>query len=333
MIRRRILILGAGAWGTALGQVLADNGHDAILYDRSDAVIDDINANHRNSKYFDQVVISDKLTAKKSLSDIFNFYYPDVIVLAVPTSVMESVLKDIKPYVKDRGIFLNVAKGFDDEGETMSDLIKRYFPSYPVLSLLGPSHAEEVIIKKLTFVDVVDESNTYGCFISELFNNFYFKTSVINDMKGAELGTSFKNTIAIMSGIFCGLGFGDNARAALYTNGLGEMLKLGKALDCNIDTLLGYTGAGDLVVTCYSNNSRNFTAGLEIGKLNSFKKFAGSNTKTVEGVRTVKFIYDKMKNLNIHLPTISCLYNIIYKDIEPLYAVDNLINKQTGLYD
>ena len=110
MIRRRILILGAGAWGTALGQVLADNGHDAILYDRSDAVIDDINANHRNSKYFDQVVISDKLTAKKSLSDIFNFYYPDVIVLAVPTSVMESVLKDIKPYVKDRGIFFKCSK-------------------------------------------------------------------------------------------------------------------------------------------------------------------------------------------------------------------------------
>lgn len=334
MLKRNILILGSGSWGTALGQVLSDNGHHVVLYGNIREQINDINRNHKNSTYFKDITINKDIVATNDLSEAFEHYaYPDLIIFAVPTSVLCKVAKSIIPYVKSKTILLNVAKGYTDDGKSMSDILKEYFPDLPILSLLGPSHAEEVIIRKLTFVNIIDENDLEGYFLSNLFNNFYFKTSVINDMKGAELGTSFKNAIALMSGIYGGLGFGDNARAALYTDGLNEMLTLGKILKCNESTLLNYTGAGDLAVTCYSSNSRNFTAGLKIGQLNSYTEFAKTNNRTVEGIRTVKFFYNKAQELKIHLPIISCLYNIIYKNVEPLYAVDNLINKNIGLFD
>lgn len=334
MLRRNILILGSGSWGTALGQVLSDNGHHVLLYGNIKEQIDDINKNHRNSTYFKDISINKDIEAVDDLDAAFKYYpYPDVVIFAVPTDVLSDVARSIAPYIKSRTVLLNVAKGYTDDGKSMSEVIKQYFPKLPVLSLLGPSHAEEVIIRKLTFVNIADPDDIYGYFLANLFNNFYFKTSVINDIKGAELGTSFKNAVALMSGIYEGLGFGDNARAALYTDGLNEMLLLSKILEGNQDTILGYTGAGDLAVTCYSKNSRNFTAGLKIGQLNSYTEFAKTNNKTVEGIRTVKFFYNKAQELKIHLPIISCLYNIIYKNVEPLYAVDNLINKNVGLFD
>lgn len=331
MNKKNVLVVGSGSWGTALAQVLADNGHNVLIYGNEVKQIDDINKNHKNSFYFDDLEINKDIKATNDLKNAFVNNY-DIILLVVPTTAMKFVLNDLKPYVKNE-IIVNAAKGFDSDGKTMHESIKECFPNNQVLSILGPSHAEEVIRRDLTFVNIADDTDTYGYMVAYMFDNFYFKTKVISDVKTAEFGCTFKNAIALMSGIYTGLGFHDNARAALYTDGLNEMLKLGKALNLNQSILLDYTGAGDLAVTCYSTNSRNFQSGVQIGQLNSYSEFAKNNIKTVEGIRTVNYIYNISEKLNIKLPIIHCLYNIIYKNIEPSYAVDNLINKKAGLYD
>lgn len=330
MRTKQILIIGSGSWGTALGQVLADNNHSVLIYGRNNDEVVDIN-NHKNTKYFQDTVINKNLKAVNDLNECFKNKF-DLIVFAVPSIAINEVAFEIKPFITNE-IILNVAKGFDVNGNSLYKFLKETFKENSVISLLGPSHAEEVILRKLTFVNIVDKNDKDGYLVSEMFNNFYFKTQVINDIEGAEMATNLKNAIALMSGIYEGLGFGDNARAALYTDGLNEMLLLGTKLNIDQNTLLSYVGVGDLAVTCYSKNSRNFRAGEQIGRLNSFESFIKSNNMTVEGLRAVKYLYDLKNKLNIKLSIITCLYNIIYKNIEPLYAVDNLINKKEGIYE
>ena len=331
MKSKNILIIGSGAWGTALAQVLSDNKHNVFIYGNDKNQIQDINQNHQNSQYFGDISINWNIKASTDLNSLFQNINFDVILFVVPSVALDSVLNDVEPYINKSHILINAGKGFDNLGKTLHTIIKEKYPNNEVLSLLGPSHAEEVILRKLTFVDICDDNDLVGYMVAEMFDNFYFKTKVINDTETAEFGCIMKNAVALMSGIYEGLGFGDNARAALYTDGLNEMLLLASRKRLNERLLLGYTGAGDLAVTCYSQNSRNFQAGVQIGKSN-YSTFEKNNTKTVEGIRTVKYLYEEANKLDINLPIINCLYHILYENVEPLYAVDNLINKKSGLY-
>ena len=160
------------------------------------------------------------------------------------------------------------------------------------------------------------------------FSNNYLRVYVQTDEVGAEIGAAIKNTIAIAAGILQGLGMGDNAKAALVTRGLIEMIKLGTFFGGKEKTFLGLTGIGDLMVTCNSHFSRNFQAGLEIGKANSAKEFLKNNTKTVEGIRTTEVLYEIGIKNNIELPIVSAIYDVLYKDVAPKDALVNLMNRK-----
>ena len=326
----KIGIAGTGTWATALAQVLVDNNHEVVLYGREQGQIDDINLYHRNAVYFgDGVILSNKIIAtndvKKICVDV------DAILLSVPTAAMSEVLEKIVPFLTRKMLFVNTAKGFDPYTNLrMSEIIRRQVPSSKrkaIVSLLGPSHAEEVIMRHLTLIAAVSKNKKAAYLIQHIFSNDYFRVYVHKDEVGAEYATAMKNTIAIAAGIIDGLGLGDNAKAALITRGLNEMVKLGRHFHARANTYLGLTGVGDLVVTCGSKHSRNYQAGFMIGQDNSSQRFFKENTKTVEGVRTTKVIHEIAMKRKISLPIIEAIYNVLYLDSKPSEVISRLMSR------
>lgn len=327
---RKIAVLGCGTWGTALAQVLTDNGNDVILFGNHPEQIDDINLNHKNSFYFgDQVILDKRITATLSIEEAVKGR--DIILLSVPTAAIRVVLLEVLPFINENTVFINTAKGFDlDKELRITETIRDAVPKNKykaIVSLIGPSHAEEVIVRDLTCICAVSLNEVVAREIAELFSNEYFRVYVGHDELGSEIGVAMKNCIAIASGILEGLGYGDNARAALCTRGLAEIARFGIAKGAKKETYLGLTGLGDLIVTCYSFHSRNFTAGLEIGKADGAEEFLKNNIKTVEGIRTTKVIYRMAEEMGIELPIITSLYKILYEGMKPSLEISNLMNR------
>ena len=329
-MKKKVAILGSGTWGTALAQVLADNGQEVVLYGNQITQVDDINNNHRNSFFFgNDIVLPESLKATTNLKEAV--HDKDIILISIPTAAYRSVLNDVSKVIEKPVIIINTAKGFDTEKNIrISDLIRECIPEEKrtaIVSLIGPSHAEEVIVRDLTCVCSVSLDIEAATLVAELFSNDYFRVYTNQDEVGSEIGVAMKNAIAIASGILEGLGFGDNARAALCTRGLAEIVRFGKYSGGKAGTYLGLTGLGDLIVTCYSFHSRNFTAGMQIGKDDGVENFFRTNTKTVEGIRTIKVIYQMAKEANIELPIIESLYRIVYEGEKPSKEIKILMNR------
>lgn len=326
----RVGIAGTGTWATALAQVLTDNGHDVLLYGREQSQIDDINNNHRNSFYFGgDVILSPKIIATNAIADIAR--NADIILLSVPTGAVSEVLEKLNPYLGKKILFVNTAKGFDPlTRKRMSEVIRSSISKdklLGVVSLLGPSHAEEVIMRHLTLITSVSKNKKHAAIVQQLFSNKYFRVYILMDEVGAEYSTAMKNCIAIAAGIIDGLGLGDNAKAALITRGLNEMVKLGKYYNARLKTYLGLTGIGDLVVTCGSKHSRNYQAGFIIGSDNSSQRFNRENIKTVEGVRTTKVIHELAQTINLSLPIVKAIYKVLFEDAKPSEVIADLMNR------
>lgn len=322
------LIIGSGSWGTALGQVLADNFHQVIVYGINQNQVDDINLNHQNKAFFgDDVFLNPKIRATSDLKAAVKA--AEVIVISVPSSAMRSVLNDLLPLLTERKYFINTAKGLERGTDLrMSDVIRDVVSEdlrYPIVSLIGPSHAEEVILRQVTLLTATSLDLPTAEVIQTLFANEYFRVYTNTDEIGAELGVAMKNAIAIASGALAGLGYGDNARAALITRGLHEMSKFGVYFGAKAETFLGLSGLGDLVVTCNSHHSRNFKAGYEIGRANSAKAFLKNNTTTVEGIYATQVIHEIACKNKLELPIVNAIYEVLFNDAEPRIIVRDLM--------
>ncbi len=312
----KVAILGTGSWGTALGQVLVDNDHYVVMYGIDDSEIFDINYNRKNSRYFgDEVTLPVVLKATKNLGVAVSD--ADMVVICVPSRFVRGVLENVKVHIKDSAIVVNASKGFDyDTNSRMTDTIREVLGdciNNAVVSVIGPSHAEEVIARKLTSICAVSTDENAARLVQSAFSNSYMRLYVNTDEIGAEYGVALKNVIAIASGILVGRGYGDNAKAALVTRGLSEMIRYGCAKGGRLETYVGLAGLGDLVVTCFSAFSRNYQAGLEIGKMDSAKEFLAKNTKTVEGIYSCKAVYEDLKNYDFEMPIVSALYRVLYE--------------------
>ena len=323
------VIIGSGSWGTALAQVLQDNNESVILYGIEKNEIDDINLNHKNSKYFGDVEINPGL---KATDDINIVKEADIILLAVPTIAIESICKQIDTLISKKVIVVNVSKGFHPEtNERMSEVIRRCISKEhlsSVVSLIGPSHAEEVVIRLLTTIDAVSLKEEDAITVQQLFSNNYLRIYTGSDEIGSELGVAIKNVMAIASGILSGLGYQDNTRAALITRGLQEMIRYGMAFGGKQETFMGLTGIGDLIVTCTSKHSRNFEAGYRIGIENTVENFFKENKKTVEGVRTAKIVHKVATQHNIDMPICEEVYQILYEGKEPKLCANDLMLRE-----
>lgn len=323
----KIRILGTGSWGSALAQVVADNGHDVMMWGIDAAEVNDIENNHHNSKYF-EVEMNHDVHATQDISCVKD---ADVILIAVPVMALESVVEQIAPLLDHSVTFINVAKGFHPvTHERLSVVMERIIPSSmrkAIVSLIGPSHAEEVILRMLTSVNAVSDNEQQAQMIQELFSNSYFRVYRNTDVIGAEIGVALKNVMAIASGILEGVGQGDNARAALMTRGLAEMTRYGVAHGGKAETYLGLDGVGDLIVTCTSMHSRNFTAGLQIGKDGSAENFWKENKRTVEGVAACKVVYEQAKAEGIEMPIVNEVYAVLYEGKSPAEAISALMGR------
>lgn len=325
----KTVVIGSGSWGTALAQVLADNKEEVIIYGIEKSEIDDINLNHENSKYFEGVELNPNL---KATDDITVVKDADIVLLAVPTFAIEGICLQIDPYLKNNIIVVNVSKGFHPEtSERMSEIIRRCISKEhlsSVVSLIGPSHAEEVVIRLLTTIDAVSLKEEDAQVIQRTFSNNYLRIYTGDDEIGSELGVAIKNVMAIASGILSGLGYQDNTRAALITRGLQEMIRYGVFFGGKQQTFMGLTGIGDLIVTCTSIHSRNFEAGYQIGKENDVTNFLKYNKKTVEGVRTAKIVHKVAKENNIDMPICEEVYQILFEGKEPKTCANDLMLRE-----
>lgn len=325
----KTVVIGSGSWGTALAQVLADNKEEVIIYGIEKNEIDDINLNHENSKYFEGVELNPNL---KATDDITVVKDADIVLLAVPTFAIEGICLQIDPYLKNNIIVVNVSKGFHPEtSERMSEVIRRCISKEhlsSVVSLIGPSHAEEVVIRLLTTIDAVSLKEEDAQAIQRTFSNNYLRIYTGDDEIGSELGVAIKNVMAIASGILSGLGYQDNTRAALITRGLQEMIRYGVFFGGKQQTFMGLTGIGDLIVTCTSIHSRNFEAGYQIGKENDVTNFLKYNKKTVEGVRTAKIVHKVAKENNIDMPICEEVYQILFEGKEPKTCANDLMLRE-----
>ena len=255
-----------------------------------------------------------------------------VIVLATPSSQIRNVLKQIEGIINSNPIILNVSKGFDSQTfRRLSEIIKESIDENKikgVVSLIGPSYAEEVMKKYTTAICSVSSSFDCATTIQSIFSNSYFRVYTNDDEVGAEIGAGLKNVIAIASGILEGLGYKDNSRAALITRGLAEITRYGMSLGANQKTFLGLTGIGDLFLTCSSKTSRNYSCGVEIGKLDSAELFLKDNKKTVEGIYASKIIYESSIRLGIDMPITRAVYQVIYENKKPSEIIIELMNRR-----
>lgn len=325
----KIAVIGAGTWGTTLAQVLLDNQQEVWLWARDNAVVQDIEVNHRNEKYFKGIDLNQNIRATSDLSNAVQD--AKVIVLAIPTSSMRSVLELIKPLIKEKVYFVNAAKGFDPSTSLrISDLIREIIPThnrYEVVSVIGPGHAEETIVKQPTSICSVSIDQEAATAIQYLFSNQYFRVYTLQDEVGAEYAVALKNVIAVACGVIAGLGMGDNARAALMTRGLAEMVRYGLSKGGQLETYLGLTGIGDLIVTCSSHHSRNFKAGFQIGEADGVEQFYLQNKQTVEGIRSCQVIYEDALKHHISMPIVDAVYKVLYEGVKPSSIVQSLMER------
>ena len=327
----KIAVLGTGSWATALSRVLIDNQNEIMMYGIDQEQIDDINFNHQNEAFFHNISLESEIKATNNLEEALMDM--DYLLITIPTQFVKETLEQVKPLIKKKITVINAAKGFDlGTNMRMSDTIRSVLDENlinPVVSLIGPSHAEEVVVRMLTTVCAVSLDDDTARDVQMLFSNDYFRVYRLNDEVGAEYGVAIKNVIAVAAGVLSGLGYGDNTKAALITRGLAEMVRYGTKKGGKLETYMGLTGVGDLIVTCSSVHSRNFQAGLEIGKTNDARAFMKNNKKTCEGIRTCRVIYeDAKKYTDIELPIINAIYNVLYNNHEPKREIQQLMRRE-----
>jgi len=323
----KTVILGSGSWGTALANVLADNDREVTIWGINKKEVDDININHQNSNFFEGITLNKKVKATLDFNIVKD---ADVVLLAVPSSVISDVCERLYNTIDKKIIIINVAKGFHPQtNERLSVTIKNVMKDKleAAVSLIGPSHAEEVILGLLTSINSVSDNLEAAEKVQNLFSNNYFRVYTNDDVLGAEIGVALKNIMAIASGIIEGLNQGDNARAALMTRGLAEISRFGIKLGARPETFLGLCGVGDLIVTCTSVHSRNFQAGLKIGEANNAKEFIENNNKTVEGIKACKSVYEQAKKLNVSMPITEQVYYVLFENKLPSLAMEDLMQR------
>ena len=322
-----IAVVGAGSWGTALAMVLADNSHEVRLWSHNEVQVKEINDCHTNNKYLPEIVLPDLIVGYASLHEALDGV--DTVILAVPTKAIREVLGKIRGVISSPITIAHVSKGIEpDTLLRISEMIKEEMPKellQDVVVLSGPSHAEEVSLRHPTTVTVSSENMAAAEKIQDLFINHNFRVYTNSDVIGVEIGGALKNIIALAAGITDGLGYGDNAKAALMTRGLAEIARLGTKMGANPLTFSGLTGIGDLIVTCTSVHSRNWRAGNLLGKGKTLDEVLDNMGMVVEGVRTTKAAYQLAKKYNVNMPITAALYDVLFNGKNAKDAVDVLM--------
>ncbi|BDR55816.1 glycerol-3-phosphate dehydrogenase [NAD(P)+] [Xylocopilactobacillus apis] len=330
----RITVLGTGSWGTILGNMLSENGHEVHLWGNNPKVIDEINNIHTNEHYLKKFHINPTLKADHDLKIALNG--SDAVLFVVPTNAIRVVAEQIKPYLdqaENKPILIHAAKGIELKTKLrISQVIESILPVAEygeVVVISGPSHAEDVARKDLTALTVASRDISHAQTVQQIFKNNYFRLYTNDDVVGVEVGAALKNVIAIGAGIVHGLGYGDNTKAALMTRGLAEITRLGVKLGADPLTFSGLSGVGDLIVTCTSSNSRNWRAGNDLGRGKKLDDILENIGQVVEGVTTAKSVHFEAQELGVSVPITDTIYEILYENKDLKQGIIDLMNRDS----
>jgi len=326
----RCAVVGAGAWGTALADLLARNDHRVTLWAYEPDVVDAINEKHENVRFLAGHKLAPSLSAVGDLQK--TVASAELIVLATPSQVLRPVLRSARASVRASAPLVIATKGLERQTlALMTDVAVEEIPGVTVVALSGPSFAAEVVQGQPTAVVVASESSEAAEIAQLAFSSPYFRAYTHTDVIGVELGGALKNIIAIAAGVVEGLGLGHNAKAALMTRGLAELSRLAVALGAQRDTLAGLAGLGDLVLTCTGDLSRNRRLGLALAKGQSLEQILAGTRMVAEGVRTTEAALALSAKHGIELPIAREMSDVLSGRTDPQTAIRNLMGRKQKL--
>lgn len=322
----RFSVLGAGGWGTAFARLLANAGHDTVLWARDSKQAEAIANERENAKYLPGVRLpSEHLTITSELRDGLN---ADAVFLAVPSFGIDDLLLTIAPLASASPVLVNLAKGLDPSTQrTVSELIANRLPGASAFALSGPSHAEEVGRDVPTAVVLAGKDCDLGERLQHAVATPRFRIYLSEDVRGVELCAAVKNVIALATGISDGLGYGDNSRGALITRGLAEMARFGRALGIDDTTFFGLAGLGDLVATCTSEHSRNRHVGYRLGAGEPLTQILDEMDMVAEGVYATGIVRAMAEARGIDMPITEAVWRLLEGVVDPLMLVEQIMTR------
>ncbi len=324
----KISVLGAGSWGTTLACLLADNGHKVYLWEINKQAAEKLNR-ERTIPFIGGASIPDSVIVSSDLNIINE---TEAVLFVVPSHFLRSTVMSVKNLGTDlaKKIVISATKGIEvDTLLRVSQIIEEIFPETKdkIVALSGPSHAEEVSKKIPTVVTSASKDKDLAIKVRDLFINDYFRVYTQSDIIGVELGASLKNVFAIAGGVIDGLSFGDNTKAAIVSRGLKELVRLGVAMGGKEETFYGLSGAGDLMVTCFSVHSRNRNLGELLARGRTLKEAENELKMVAEGVNTCISAYRLGRKMNIELPIINQVYEVLFNNKDAKQAVYDLMTR------
>ncbi len=324
----KITVLGTGAWGTALAKVLHENGNAVALWDVDGETLEELR-HGRSERYLPGVKLPTNWKVEEDFQKAVGG--AECVVLAIPSQVFRQAAVKLKSHP---AILVSVTKGIEFEtGETMSRILSEQAPANRVAVLSGPSFAREVALGIPTTVVCASESDDTACTVQGLFHRPEFRIYRSTDILGVEYGGALKNIIAIAAGVSDGLGYGDNTKAGLVTRALAEMRRLGVACGAQAETFAGLSGLGDLMLTCFSRQSRNRDLGERLGRGETMTAIQNSHPKLAEGYPTARSAHRLAREKNVPTPIIDEVYKLLYDGKGPKQAVRDLISRAFKVED
>lgn len=327
---KKVSVIGAGSFGTALAVVLGSKGIPVTIWAREPQVVAGINKNHKNPEYLSDVELPELVRAVETIEEAIK--YSEMVLFATPSHTLREIAGKVKPLLIGSEIIVTVSKGIEKDSlmtpsQILVDVLDGAILEDQIGVLTGPSHAEEVGKFKPTTVVASAYSKRVSRVIQETFISPMFRVYLNHDILGAEIGGALKNIMAIAAGIVDGAELGDNAKAALMTRGLHEMKRMGTALGASQDTFSGLTGMGDLIVTCTSQHSRNRFVGYNIGKGKKMAEIMSGMNMVAEGVKTAQSVNQWAEKNHVEMPITTAVYKILFEDVDPKDAVNELMTR------
>ena len=326
---KKIGVLGAGSWGTVLADIAANNGYEVLIWSRNPNTVNEINTNHTNKKYSGSKKLHKNIKATSNQKDILILSH---VIVCIPSASVRSFFKKNKKHIMSETSFLIASKGLEKKTFfSMSEILKEELEMESNISVLsGPNLASEIIEGMAAACVIAAKNKKTGKEFSNILDRQSFKVFLNNDVKGVELAGALKNIYAIVSGLSDGLGNKKNTKAMILTRSLVEMSHLFESLKLKKLTLLGLAGVGDLFATASSEKSRNYSFGYLLGKGKSREEAKKIINQVIEGEKTLKIVYEKVSALELDMPIVEKLYNIVFKKGSVKESFDKMIIESDG---
>jgi glycerol-3-phosphate dehydrogenase (NAD(P)+) len=327
MNTNKVAVLGGGSFGTVLANIAASNGSDVSLWVRDSEQALRINSEGANTDYHPELQLSSNIEASEKLDEVVN--NASIVLIATPSLIFETIVQRITPYIEEGAHIISCTKGIKlDPFRSMSDIISANINSNTnsVGVLSGPNLAREIAEKKIAGTVIASSSNELIRDVKITLSSDTFKVYSSNDVQGVELAGALKNIYAIICGMADSLNVGENAVGLILTRSMAEMSRFAVAKGADPITFLGLSGMGDLVATCTSNLSRNFQLGFNLGSGLSLEESKDKVGQVAEGIRTLEVIKDESSRLNINMPLVDSLYNIIFNESSANTLINDLVN-------